>query len=153
MFTEINLDSNISHVPSELLTSAIFQLNLVALSWFGRNDNQCSSSQLEAVLQAMVDKQFKESKLKKLMIGWIDITDIPSELLVVAMTRLDRVYFRNTTITAQQLHGIIMLAHHCIQYKQCNLNKILIRRPRIVGQLPSEFQIDYNQQDLVKIVW
>ena len=149
MFTEINLDNNISHIPPGLLTGAVIQLKLVALNWFKRNVNQCTSIQFKSILEMLAQKKSMEFNIRKLLVGWLDMHNITSELLTSAVRNLDRVYFRNTIFTVPQLEGITSIG---LEGKQCMLNKIIIRHPRIVGNLSLQFYIDLFKQNLVKFV-
>ena len=107
-------------------------MELVALNWFNTHDNPCSSDQLHAILKMLAEKRETNLKLKTLMIGMFDMTNIPVTHFAMAVGNLNCVYFQHTTFTKAQIHSLVHIANStCSHHSQPT--KIVVRHPNIIG--------------------
>ena len=115
-----------------MLTSAVSKMELVALNWFNTLDNPCSSDQLHAILKMLAENRQRHLKLKKLMIGMFDVTNIPVTDFAMAVGNLNCVYFKHTTFTIAQIHSLVHIANSACSHHS-KPTKIVVRHPIIIG--------------------
>ena len=126
---------DLSSVSPEVLTLAVSRLETVELPGC-----RLSPSQLKLLLNQVADG--KCFKLKLLDLQMNDISQVPSDLLVVATQRLERVNFRGCKLTTEQLHSVFsdLAEGKCSKLKHLNLSD------NNMSQIPSELLVAATQR-------
>ena len=118
-----------------VLTQAVSRLEKVQLRFC-----KLSPSHLKSLLNQMADG--KCFKLKHLNLSYNDMCRVPSELLVAAIQRLERVNLGGSALTTEQLHSLFsdLAEGNCSKLKHLDLNN------NDMSQIPSELLVAATQR-------
>ena len=138
--------SPLSEVTSITLATAAIKLKELYLGW----DCTLTSEQLECIFKEVIRKgenQTEKSPLKltQIDLSWNDLTAVPSDLVVKAISKLKRALFFSAKLSTDQLHGIFSL----VAEKRCDgLKNIDLSRIKSSGVSPSLRQQAKMNQDV-----
>ena len=138
--------SPMAEVNSITLATAAFKLKELHLGW----KSALTTEQLECIFKELIRKaenQSDKSPLKLTVISFAsnDLTAVPSDLVVKAISKLKRVGFFLVKLSTAQLHGIFSL----VAEKRCDrLKYIDLRGIELSGVSPSLRQQAKMNQDV-----
>jgi len=104
---KINLRGvNLSQVPAELLASSITRLQDVDLSYTDLTTDQCI---------ALLRSSLSSTTLTKVNLLYVNISQVPADLLASSISRLQDVNLSSTHLTTDQCVALLNEGHHLSQ--------------------------------------
>ena len=138
--------SPLSEDTSSTLATAAIKIKELYFGW----NSALTTEQLECIFKEVIKKAENQSdksplKLTDISLPNNDLTAVPSELVVKAMSKLKSVGFFGVKLSTAQLHGIFSL----VAEKRCDgLKNIDLSRIKLSGVSPSLRQQAKMNQDV-----
>ena len=114
---ELDLNSDIPHIPAELLSKAVTKLET-----FRAIGDVLTAAQISAVFTRL--SVMGEHKLKTLNLSRNNLSSVHTNILVAGISGLEVVYLEETELTTEQLTGIYRMVadRRCSRLRKINLS-------------------------------